>query len=205
MVRQAARREATISAILRAARRLFAENGFAATSMDEIARASGVAKGAVYHHFESKEALFTRVLEAVQAELAARPIPAAARRRPVVDQAVEAVRRYLVGACRDDVRRILLLDGPAVIGWEKWREIDFRYFGAATREGIRALLAGRVGARRIDAATHLLMGAATEAALVCGSSDDPEREAREIARALRPMLEGLAADPDGRGASRSGE
>lgn len=192
MVRQEERREATIGAILRAARQLFAENGFSATSVDEIARAAGVAKGALYHHFESKEALFTRVLEDVQAELASRPVPAAARRLPPVDQAVEAVRRYLVGACGDDVRQILLVDGPSVIGWQKWREIDFRCFGAATREGVRALLAGRASARRIDAATHLLMGAATEAALACGASDDPARAAREMARALRPMLQGLA-------------
>jgi AcrR family transcriptional regulator len=171
--------------------------------MEEIAHASGVAKGAVYHHFESKEALFTRVLEDVQAELAARPVPASARRLPPVDQAVEAVRRYLIGACGDDVRQILLVDGPAVIGWQKWREIDFRCFGAATREGVRALLAGRASARRIDAATHLLMGAATEAALVCSASDDPAREAREISHALRPMLEGLAGGAEGRRARPS--
>lgn len=75
MPSQAGRRAATVAMILEGARRLFAANGFDATSMDDIAEAAGVAKGAVYHHFASKEVVFLRVLEDVQAAIAAAPVP----------------------------------------------------------------------------------------------------------------------------------
>ena len=70
MSSQAERRAATVAAILTSARALFGGRGFEATSIDDIAEGAGVAKGAVYHHFDSKEAIFTQVLEAVQADIA---------------------------------------------------------------------------------------------------------------------------------------
>lgn len=194
MIRQVERSTSTIGAILAAARKLFASSGFEATSIDGIAAKAGVAKGAVYHHFTSKEAIFTRVLEDVQAEIAAAPIPAAARKiADPMDQIAAGVLRYLNAATESSVKRILLIDGPVVIGWGKWREIDDRYFGA----GAKAALANAVGkdgsAREVQALTHLLMGAVMEAALVCAMAEDPKKAARDHASALRRMLEGLRA------------
>ncbi len=192
MARQAERSEATTRAIEAAARKLFAARGFAGTSIDEIAARAGVAKGAVYHHYASKEALFERVLDAVQAELAAAPVPAASRRlTDPLDLIADFVLRYLLAASAPERRRILLVDGPAVIGWQRWREIDAKYFGAGTRAGVAAALGERASPAEIEAAASLLLGACGEAALVCAAADNPRKTAREYASALRRMIAGL--------------
>lgn len=192
VVRQSDRREATTAAILKAARKLFAARGFDDTSIDDIASEAGVAKGAVYHHFESKEEIFTQVLENVQAELAAMPVPASASKIiDPLDQISAAVLRYLLAANESGVRQILLIDGPAVIGWQKWREIDDRYFGAGAKAVIELILQKSATPARIEALTQLLMGAVMEACLVCAKAEDPRKRARELSAALRMMLEGL--------------
>jgi AcrR family transcriptional regulator len=192
MSTQADRRAATVRAILAAARERFAANGFETTSIDDIAAAAGVAKGAVYHHFDSKEALFAQVLEQLQAELQSAPIPSAMRKLThPAEQFEAAVLHYLLGASAPAVKRILLIDGPAVIGWLKWREIDDRYFGDGAKQAMARLLGPTASGRQIDAHTHLLMGAVMEAALVCATADNPSRTARDLAAALRRMIEGL--------------
>ena len=192
MPSQAERRAATIGAILAAARRLFTDKGFDATSIDDIAEAARVAKGAVYHHFDSKEAIFTRTLEDLQIELAAAPIPDSARElTDPVDQIVAGVSRYLEAASAPEVRRILLIDGPAVIGWSRWREIDDRYFGAGARLVVAHLLGPAADADAVEANAHLLMGAVMEAALVCAVAADPRERAQTLTAALRGMLEGV--------------
>jgi AcrR family transcriptional regulator len=195
MAKQAERSDATIRAVEAAARKLFASRGFAATSIDDIAARAGVAKGAVYHHFESKEKIFARVLDSLQAELASLPVPAAARKRTdPLDVIADAVLRYLLAASEPDVRRILLIDGPAVIGWQRWREIDAKYFGAGARAGVAALLGKGASAREVDATAHLLLGSVMEAALVCATAEDPRKTARQYAAALRRMLAGLVLE-----------
>jgi AcrR family transcriptional regulator len=192
MVKQAERSEATTNAILAAARKLFATRGFEATSIDDIGQKAGVAKGAVYHHFASKEAIFERVLDSVQAELAALPPPASARKvTDPRDAIAAAVLSYLTNASEPERKRILLIDGPAVIGWLKWREIDAKYFGAATRAAVGAVLGEKASARETEAFAQLLLGMVMEAALVCATAEDPKKTAREVTGALRRMLEGL--------------
>ena len=191
MNRQIERSSATIGAILSSARKLFASRGFESTSMDDIAAEAGVAKGAIYHHFASKQEIFAQVLDALQAEIAAAPIPAAIRQMPdVLDQIAAGVLRYLDAAMQPGIKRILLLDGPVVIGWGKWREIDDRYFAAGTKAALTYAVGKRIPARELDALAHLVMGAVMEAALVCAKADDPARCAREHVAALRKMLEG---------------
>ena len=192
MPRQVDRSTATIAQILSSARKLFAASGFEATSIDDIAAGAGVAKGAVYHHFASKEEIFTRVLEDVQHEIAALPMPAANRAlRDVFDLIAAETLRYLLAATEPSRKRILLVDGPAVIGWRKWREIDDRYFGAGARSALAAALGGEASQREIEPLAHLLMGAVMEACLVCAESPDPKKSARELSTSLRKMLEGL--------------
>jgi AcrR family transcriptional regulator len=194
MVRQSVRTQSTIEAILAAARLLFTRDGFEGTSVDEIAALAGVAKGAVYHHFPSKEAIFTRVLEDVQAEIAARPPPASARAlKDPLDAIAQGVLRYLKAATEPQNRRVLLIDGPVVIGWRKWREIDDRYFGAGARAAVAHVLGTGATARDIAAIKHLLMGAVMEAALVCAVADDPGRAARDMTNGLRRLLAGLSS------------
>lgn len=198
MPSQADRRAATVAKILAGARRLFATRGFEQASIDDIAEAAGVAKGAVYHHFASKEAVFLKVLEEVQAAIAAAPIsPEVLKARDPASQIAAAVLSYLLAASDAEVRRILLIDGPAVIGWRKWREIDDRFFGAGARSAVKRLLGEAAAAREVEATVHLLMGAVMEAALRCAAADDPEATARDLSSALERMLRGIARNGAG--------
>ncbi|MGN6516372.1 MAG: TetR/AcrR family transcriptional regulator [Rhizomicrobium sp.] len=192
MIRQIDRSAATIADILAAARKLFASDSFDATSIDDIAAKAGVAKGAVYHHFSSKEAIFTRVLEDVQAEIAALPVPPATRAlKDPLDMIAAETLRYLLSATEPSRKRILLIDGPAVIGWKKWREIDDRFFGAGAKAAMAHVVGADASPRELDAATHLMMGAVMEACLVCATAPDAKKAARELSASLRKMLEGL--------------
>jgi AcrR family transcriptional regulator len=198
MVSQAERRAGTIRAIEEAARKLFATRGFAETTIDDIAAKAGVAKGAVYHHFSSKEEIFTLVLEHLQEALATEQAKlASARIEDPLDLAAASVLKYLLSISEPDIHRILLIDGPVVVGWQKWREIDMRYFGAMTKAGLANAFGDRLSPREIDAITHLLFGAIMEAALVCATADDPKKSAKEMSAGMRILLGGLLAQrPD---------
>ena len=188
MTSQAQRRAATIAAITRAAGELFATHGFAATSIDDIARRAGVAKGAVYHHFESKEQIFARVFEQMTAALAAEVAATAAAGKSILDSFELGTLKYLTSISGDKCRQVLLIDGPAVLGWGKWREIDARHFGGTMQGPAKTTLRGRASLREIAAIRHLLAGAVAEAALVCATSDHRLRDARDLTSALRKML-----------------
>ncbi|HEV2362792.1 MAG TPA: TetR/AcrR family transcriptional regulator [Caulobacteraceae bacterium] len=192
MVRQAARREATRGAILVAAERLFGQTGFAGVSVDDIAAAAGVAKGAVYHHFASKEALFEAVFERAAAELQQRVHAAAAGSGDFLRRLSASARAYFEACAADPFERIILKDGPAVLGWDRWRQIDERYFLAMLPAGLEAAMAaGQIRRQPAPPLARLLIGALTEAAVACAAADDPAGAGRELARALDSLLEGL--------------
>ena len=171
MPSQAERRAATTAAILASARALFAERGFEATSIGDIALAAGVAKGAVYHHYPTKEAIFLEVLDAVHRDVAAAEPPGdLIGVTDPVELIGAAVLHYLTTVGEPATRRILLIDGPVVIGWARWREIDDRYFGATARFATAAVLGPKATASEIDTAAHLLLGAVMEAALACATA-----------------------------------
>src|SRR6187401_3200790 len=124
---QEERSEATRAALMAAARPLFAERGFAAVGTEEIVRAAGVTRGALYHQFADKRELFAAVFEDTEAEL----IAEAAQRVAATDDPLEALRggfqSWLEACSRPAVQRIVLVDAPAVLGWEEWRAIGERH------------------------------------------------------------------------------
>ena len=188
MVTQAERRSKTIRAILDAARKLFVARGFEDTSVDDIAARAQVAKGAVYHHFASKELIFAQVFEEMTAELATL-VPSAARAgKDVLDSIRRGTLRYLTSIAGDEFRQVLLIDGPKVLGWEHWRAIDARYFGGTMNTPLGRELAVRTSAREVEALGHLIAGAISEAALVCAASDNRVRAAKDLSAALQKML-----------------
>lgn len=192
MTRQAERLEATRSAILRAAGDLFGRHGYAATSVDEIAAAAGVAKGAVYHHFASKEQLFEPVLEATTAALARQVMEKAEAAADVWDAIAVATEAYFELASTGTTSQIVLTDGPVVLGWQRWREIDEAHFGAAMPRILQAAMAqGLIASQPIEPLARLLLGAATEAAAACAASADPAATGRAHAKAFRSLLDGL--------------
>lgn len=195
MVTQQERRERTVAAIVAAAYSLLADRGYAAVRVDDVVGAAGVAKGAFYHHFASKQALLDHLVDHAQQEIAAvmsanpRPAPLAAT------DLAEVLEQYLRVASRPDRRRVLLVDGPEVLGWERWREIDNRHFAGMTRAAIAMIVPDGTPDDRIDAATRLVLGAVMEAALATGRAADPDAAAALHGRVLRVLLQGLATLP----------
>ena len=188
MTSQAQRRASTIAAIISAASELFTARGFAATGIDDIASRAGVTKGAVYHHFESKEQIFQRVFEQMTGALAAEVATTAAAGKSTLDRFERGTLKYLTSIAGNQFRQVLLIDGPAVLGWEKWREIDTRYFGGVMKAPMERTPHARVSAREMAAIGHLVAGAVSEAALVCATSDHRVRAARDFTSALLKML-----------------
>jgi AcrR family transcriptional regulator len=202
-VRQAQRLEATRSAVVGAARELFGRQGYGETTIDEIAAAAGVAKGAVYHHFATKERLFETVFEATTASLAEQVADAVAGASDILDTLPLGTEAYFEACSAGVTAQIILKDGPAVLGWERWREIDGVHFGRIFPAVLKAAIDQQLIARQpIEPLARLLLGAATEAAAACAASGSPGETGREHAMAFRSLVEGLrrsskaaAADP----------
>ena len=191
MVTHAARSEATRGALVAAGRGLFGERGFAAAPLDEVVRRAGVTKGALYHHFDNKEALFLAVFEDVEAELV-RGVLAAAKGSPDPRARLRAGMRDFVIACQDPVvQRIVLQDAPAVLGWEVWRAVDACHFSALLQDGLTASMTETEQARRpVDLLTQVVRGALTEAAQMAGRSPDPQTLAT-VLEVVDGLLDGL--------------
>lgn len=191
MPTQAERRSATIEAIRKAASHLFATQGFAATTIDDIAARGGVAKGAVYHHFESKEDIFALVFEDFEAKLAADVMSVASKTEDPFEGIERGVRHFLANCSEPKVRQVVLLDGPAVLGWKRWREIDAKHFAMIVKAGLMRAMGAKLQERELTALSHLLLGSITEAALVCASSHDARAAARDLVSGLRVLLTAL--------------
>jgi len=191
MATQAERREATIGAIEQAAQRLFEIRGFADTTVDDIAAAAGVAKGAFYHHYQSKESVFTQVLERTQAALAREIAAVAVKGANPVAMLRLGLRAYMEACERPGVRQVLLLDGPVVLGWMRWRAIDDKYFGEMTRRSIAAALGPNAPAIHVRAVTALISGAFAEAAMTSAANSAPRLKAKDLAAAMDLLLQGL--------------
>jgi AcrR family transcriptional regulator len=191
--RQQERTDATRRAIVAAARELFAEAGYEATTIDDIARRAGVSKGALYHHYTDKVEVLVAVYENLEAELVESLLAvAAAETEPVA--ALRAGCHAFLDVCLDPVfRRIALVDAPSALGWERWRSIDARH-------GFGLLLAGlyaaadrrRVSAEHLEERAHLLLAALIESALLIGRSDDPNATRKTMGILIDEHIDALA-------------
>ena len=142
--------EATRAALLDEATTLFAERGYAGTSLEDVASASRVTRGAVYHHFASKQALFEAVLD-LQEERATTEIVAAAAAANPWDAAMLALDAYLTHCCDPVYGRLVWLEGPAALGWHRWRECEKKYSYGLVEQFIRDLVdGGYVDGRAFD-------------------------------------------------------
>jgi AcrR family transcriptional regulator len=191
---QAERSGATRRAILDAARDLFASHGWTATTIDEVTRAAGVTKGALYHHFRDKTDLLRAVYEDQEERSVERLLASAGTHDDPLD-ALRAGCHAFLAACLDPTfRRIALVEAPAGLGWEEWREIDARYGFGLLRAGVElAVASGRLRPMPVDAVAHLLLAALSEAALLLGRTPEPERALEEVTGAFDALLDGLVA------------
>ena len=192
---QAARSAATRDALVRAGRELFAEHGFTAVGTEAIVRAAGVTRGALYHQFDGKQELFAAVFEAVEADVMARIdqriVDAGA------DDPIEVMRLGVtawVEICADPaVQRIALVDGPGVLGYQRWRDIGMRYGMGLVRSVLSwAMEAGRLPVQPVDPLAHILIGALDEAVHYVVGAPDQDVARGEALAALDRMITGLA-------------
>jgi AcrR family transcriptional regulator len=189
---QAERSETTRRALLRAARRLFTQHGYAGTSRDDIAAAADLTRGALYHHFASKEALFAAVVEELEQEVTDR-VATVAMQGGDPGQELRLGCLAFLDACLDpSVRRIVLLEAPAVLGWEQWREIDERYGLALLTHGVQMVMdAGLVQPGPVSPLAHMLLGALNEAALLVATAKKPKAARVEVGRVVEQVLDRL--------------
>lgn len=192
---QADRSATTRAALVRAARVLFAERGFTGVGTEAIVAAAGVTRGALYHQFADKTELFEAVYEAIEEDLAGRlgeRVVAAGASDPIELMTLGA-NAWLDACGEQEVQQIVLLDGPAVLGWQRWREIGMRY-GLGLVEGLlaQAIEVGRIAPQPVRALTHVLVGALDEAGLYIARAED-QIVAREQMRAvIAALIAGLA-------------
>jgi AcrR family transcriptional regulator len=179
---------------LDAARALFSERGYEATSIQDVLNTSGLSRGALYHHFANKAELFTAVLEDVEAEiltdLAARAGEAGSYREAVRIGALGFLERMLDPA----VRSIVLINAPAALGWARWREIDGRYAFGALRSGLQgAVDAGELVLETdlIESYAHILLAALMEMGLLITQSEDPKMAHDRATRSINGILDDL--------------
>ncbi len=190
--RTAADAAATRADILRAARKLFATNGYAATTTGEIAGAAGVTVGALFHHFDGKTGLFQKVFEQLEAELDAH-VRESAGETGGLEAFLVGFRAYLEFARRKDFHRIVMLEGPVVLGEAEWHAIERRRGAATMMEGLESLVEeGVVEDRPRRPLGLLLMGAMTEAGLEVarkGSARDLDALVDAMRYLLTPHLQ----------------
>jgi AcrR family transcriptional regulator len=193
---QADRSAATRDALLAAGRRLFAEHGFAEVSTDAIVAAAGVTRGALYHQFADKTALFDAVLEAVEADVARRLAAAAAAAgiTDPIDAMRHVLRTWLEICVEPEIHRIALIDGPSVVGWAHWREVCQRHvFGLAEAMLADGIESGRIRPQPVRALAHVLMGASDEAALCVAESADRAQARADMLQVLDLLIDAIAA------------
>ena len=185
--------EATRRAVLAAARSAFGRKGYAQTSVDEIAAAALVTKGAVYHHFAGKEALFRAVYAEVEAEAQARTAQAVDPKATAIDQIVTGVNAYLDVALDEEIRRITLVDGPVVLGLEPEGPADQQPGYLALRLALATAIAhGQLVDLDPGVLAHLIAGLSLLGGLLIARSSDPDGTRAALGPALETMLRGLA-------------
>jgi AcrR family transcriptional regulator len=165
---------ATRAHVIEVATRLFAEHGYDDTSIEAVQAGSGVSRGSLYHHFPGKEALFLAVLEDVAARVGQQGADVA-RDAPDPVAALRAGGLAWIRLAGDQVvRQVMLIDAPAVLGWQRWRELDEQGPLGVIRDCLAyAAETGRIEHRHVDTFAHIVLAAANEVALVIARAEDP--------------------------------
>jgi len=189
------RGQATRAHLVDVATRLFAERGYDGTSIEAVLAEAGVSRGSLYHHFPGKDALFWAVLEGVAARVG-QQLADATRDAP---DPVAALRAECLAWIRlaDDqvVRQTALIDAPAVLGWERWRELDEQGSLRPIRAALQyAAEAGRIEPRHVDAFAHIVLATINEVALMIARADDPAAALTAGESAVAEFLDRLLGD-----------
>jgi AcrR family transcriptional regulator len=184
--------EATRAAILEAAMERFTADGFAATTVDAVAEAARVTKGAVYHHFKDKAELLEAAFVVMEEELVATVTAAVEGIDDPWEELSRGVGAFLEACLEPRFRRIALEEAPASLGWSRWKEIEEGYFLGLVVASLDALSeAGLIRIPRGDLTARLVLAALSEAGLAVASGDDPEGERARVQALVMRLIAGL--------------
>ncbi|KKC03395.1 TetR/AcrR family transcriptional regulator [Mycobacterium nebraskense] len=191
---QEERSAATRDALIAAARKLWGLRGYVEVGTPEIATVAGVTRGAMYHQFADKAALFREVVEAVEQDVMARmgTLVAESGARTPADAIRAAVDAWLEVSGDPEVRQLMLLDAPSVLGWAGFRDVAQRYSLGMTEQLItEAVRAGQLPKQPVRPLAHVLIGALDEAAMLIATAEDPKRTRRETRQVLHRLIDGM--------------
>jgi AcrR family transcriptional regulator len=187
-----ARGAATREHLIEVATTLFAERGYEDTSIETVLQEASVSRGSLYHHFKNKEALFEAVLEAIENDIGLRVMEAAAGATDPKEMLRLGSLAWVQLAGDPVVQRVLLVDAPAVLGWERWRALEERHALGLIKLALAAIAdQGELEPELVDAFSHVVLAAINEIALLIARSDQPVREAEQGAAAIEEMLSRL--------------
>ena len=198
--KKAEQSQSTRAALVAAGRELFTERGFADTSTEELVRRARVTRGALYHHFKDKADLFAAVADDVISGTSRAVMRAASEAGPAGTWVhfIEGCKAFLDACLEPAMQRIVLIDGPAVLGWQGWRELDEKCgFGTMRRALKVAMDAGLISRQPVDPLAHILVGALNEAALSMVRAEDTTKARAEVGASVEALLEGLRATASG--------
>lgn len=191
---QEERSAATREALIAAARKLWGLRGYVEVGTPEIATAAGVTRGAMYHQFADKAALFREVVEVVEQDVMARMavVVAESGAATPADAVRAAVDAWLDVSGDPEVRQLILLDAPSVLGWAEFRDVAQRYSLGMTEQMLtEAIRAGQLAEQPVRPLAHVLIGALDEAAMVIATADDPTRTRLEVGQVLHRLIDAM--------------
>jgi AcrR family transcriptional regulator len=187
----------TKAKLLALARELFGRQGHGGVALQELCDRAGVTRGALYHHFAGKDELFRAVCEQVAQEVSQRLIEEAVREPTAWSRLQAGCAAFLDECARPEVQQILLTDGPAVLGWEAFRELDSRHGLGLLKAGLQSAIEEGVvpSVLPVDTTAHLLVGALNEASMVIARAEDTNAARGDAMHSIRRLLAGIA-EPD---------
>ncbi|OXM16276.1 TetR/AcrR family transcriptional regulator [Paenibacillus herberti] len=183
----------TVKKLIEVARKNFTEIGYANASLEVIAAEAELTRGAVYHHFKSKKKLFQLVLESIQKEVGDQVEQAASASEQAWEQLILGCRAFVSSAVEPQRKRILLIDGPSVLGWETWRIMDEENSMRHLREQLQLMQQqGHLKPLPLHAMTHFLSGALNESALWIAENPDTDKSLEEVMSVISAVIQSLS-------------
>jgi AcrR family transcriptional regulator len=184
--------ESTRDALVDSAVELFTKRGYAATSLDEVARRARVTKGALYHHFSGKQALFEAAFGVVETTVKAQLAEILTGPGSAWERASSGLRQYIKICLDPSYQRIVIHEAPVVMGWERWREAEDHFSFGLVRASIQACVdSGEIEELPVEVTARLLFGALSSAATMIASAEDPKKTGAEVTATIIRMLERL--------------
>jgi AcrR family transcriptional regulator len=190
--KRAAQGRATRGQLIEVATRLFAEHGYEGTSIEAVLSAAGVSRGALYHHFAGKEALFEAVVSAVSEQVTVELTETVQGCDDPLDAMRTAAVAWIDLAADPVIQRIVLVDAPSVLGWDRWRAMDDGRTLGAMRAMLQAISdSGRLPAELVGPFSHMILAALDEIVMVIARAPDSTAAVAEGRMAVKALLDRL--------------